>query len=71
MAKDFFILVCNGKLNVIAETSQQKDFNGLGTTSAAKDVLEILIKYAEDRTQCLFTRFEVVKRPAVNVHIGA
>ena len=58
--KDLVILVFNGKLSAIAGTNQLKDFNGLGMTNVTINVQEIQIKYAEDRTQCLFTRFGVI-----------
>ena len=58
--KDFVILVFNGKLSVIAGTSQLKDFNGLGLANVTINVQEIQIKFAEDRKPCLFIRLGVI-----------
>ena len=51
VTKDFIILVFNGKLNAIAETSRSMVFNGHGMPDVTIDVQEIQIKYAEDQTQ--------------------
>ena len=67
--KDSVILVFNGKLSVIVETSQLKDFNGLGLANVKIDVQETQIKFAEDRSPCLFIRFGVITDHKANSKI--
>ena len=60
--KDLIMLVFNGKLSVIAGTSQLKGFNGLGSANVTINVQEIQIKFAEDRKPCLYIRLGVIKK---------